>query len=153
MDWLVVYMAAIALVGILLVWFLLRGRIRLFSIGMMLLGLAASLLLYSQTYIFDNWQGVLLNAGGLLVVNSVAYVHMTKPPGPPGPKPEQKPAAPCARRKSSSRRRQIPSPCATTGLPLRRLSPRRSLPRSRRPRRPRWPIQCRRPNPCPLQSR
>ena len=74
MDWLVVYMAAIALVGILLVWFLLRGRIRLFSIGMMLLGLAASLLLYSQTYIFDNWQGVLLAAGGLLVVSAVAYV-------------------------------------------------------------------------------
>ncbi len=67
MDWLVVYMAAIALVGILLVWFLLRGRIRLFSISMMLLGLVASLLLYSQTYIFDNWQGV-------LVVSAVAYV-------------------------------------------------------------------------------
>ena len=67
-------MAAVALMGILSVWFLHRGRVRLWSIGLVLLGLIAGLLLYSQVRVFGNWRDVLLAAIGLFFLAALAYL-------------------------------------------------------------------------------
>lgn len=78
MDWLVVIMAAIALMGILIVWFLHRGRVRLWSIGMVLLGLITGLFLYSQAQVFSNWRSVLLAAFGLIFLTAPAYLLLIR---------------------------------------------------------------------------
>ncbi len=59
MDWLVVILVVIALAMIGIVSLLHRGRVRLWSIAMILLGLGISIFLYTQIHIFHNWQSIL----------------------------------------------------------------------------------------------
>ena len=74
MDWLIVIMAGIALAGVLIAWVLHCRRIRLLSIGMVLLGLIASLFLYSRVYIFGNWWGALMTASALFLLAALVYL-------------------------------------------------------------------------------
>ena len=59
MDWLVVILVVIALAMVGIVSLLHRGRVRLWSIAMILLGLGISIFLYTQIHIFQNWQSIL----------------------------------------------------------------------------------------------
>ena len=59
LDWLVVILVVIALAMIGIVSLLHRGRVRLWSIAMILLGLGVSIFLYTQIHIFQNWQSIL----------------------------------------------------------------------------------------------
>lgn len=74
MDWLVVILVVIALAMIGIVSLLHRGRVRLWSIAMILLGLGVSIFLYTQIHIFQNWQSILYIVCSIVLLLVLVYL-------------------------------------------------------------------------------
>ena len=74
MDWLVVILVVIALAMIGIVSLLHRGRVRLWSIAMILLGLGISIFLYTQIHIFQNWQSILYIVCSIALLLVLVYL-------------------------------------------------------------------------------
>ncbi|HWR22526.1 MAG TPA: hypothetical protein VN366_03535 [Feifaniaceae bacterium] len=76
MDWLVVILvvAALAMIGV--VSLLHRGRVRIWSICMILLGLGIGILLYTRISIFKNWQSALYVVGFVVLALVLVYLFV-----------------------------------------------------------------------------
>ena len=77
MDWLVVILVVTALAMIGVISLIHRGRVRIWSICMILLGLGIGILLYTQISIFKNWQTALYIVFSVILALVLVYLFVT----------------------------------------------------------------------------
>ncbi len=77
MDWLVVILVVTALAMIGVISLIHRGRVRIWSICMILLGLGIGILLYTQISIFKNWQTALYIVFSVVLALVLVYLFVT----------------------------------------------------------------------------